>query len=375
MRTFLRNFVILFLLLPAFACRDDSSGRATQVGSVSNIRYTAAQGALLFQWDNPGADDVAYVEISYTDKSGNLHRTLALGGASERWVEGLPDNSPYYFRFVVYDKAGKFSEPVEFMASALESTVNMFYGRVKLGVDFSGVNVSWENNFAENFYIELTYTDLNGNDYKEEVVVAANSSGSQLVKVGANVSGSQSLDVYATIVDEHGNESDRKMLRFYKKEAGKLDRSKWSVVAFSSEEPKGDEGPGLAAYIIDGNLQTYWHSRWTSNPVQGYPHYVVLDLGSQKMLEKIGIYHRQTRVMVSGIAIYGNNVSGTPSSESLWKPCHEFNLTNSMAEQIFEFPNVIRYRFIKIECTSGVTGQNHAALAEVYLYGSDVADE
>ncbi|MDE5611443.1 MAG: discoidin domain-containing protein [Odoribacter sp.] len=373
MRTFTRNFVILFLLLPAFACRDDSSGRATQVGSVSNIRYTAAQGALLFQWDNPEAGDVAYVEISYTDKSGNLHRTLALGGASERWVEGLPDSSPYYFRFVVYDKAGKVSEPVELMASALESTVNMFYGRVKLGVDLGGINVSWENSYAENFYIELTYTDLNGNDYKEEVVVAAHSTGKQLVRIGANVSGSQSLDVYATIVDEHGNESDRKMLRFYKKEAGKLDRSKWSVVAFSSEEPQGDGGC-FARYILDGNLKTYWHSKWNTTR---YPHYIVLDLGSQKMLEKIGIFQRQDRAMVSSMAIYGNNVSGTPSSESSWTLCHEFNLTTSAAEQIFEFPNVVRYRFVKVVCTLGFSGgnQNDAALAEVYLYGSDVADE
>ena len=218
MRTFLRNFVILFFLLSAFACQDDSSGRPAQVGSVTNIRYTAAQGALLFQWDNPEADEVAYVEISYTDKSGNVHRTLALGGVSERWVEGLPDNSPYYFRFVVYDKAGKFSEPIELMASALESTVNMFYGRVKLEVESSGISASWENNYDENFYIELNYTDLNGNDYKEEIVVAANSSGRQLVKIGANVSGSQYLDVYVTGVDEHGNESEQKMLRFYKKE-------------------------------------------------------------------------------------------------------------------------------------------------------------
>ena len=58
------------------------------------------------------------------------------------------------------------------------------------------------NNFNENFYIELAYTDLNGNDYQEEVVVAANSTGKQFVKIGANISGNQSLDIYATIVDE-----------------------------------------------------------------------------------------------------------------------------------------------------------------------------
>ncbi|MDE6450701.1 MAG: discoidin domain-containing protein, partial [Odoribacter sp.] len=118
----------------------------------------------------------------------------------------------------------------------------------------------------------------------------------------------------------------------------------------------------------------FWHSRWSSNPL-GYPHYVVIDLGAQKALEKIGLYQRQNNMMVAGVAIYGNNVSGTPSDESQWQLCHEFDLVTSTAEQIFEFPNLVRYRFLKIVCTSSTSGGIHAALAEVYLYGADVADE
>lgn len=368
----MRSFAILFLLLSAFACKDDSSEKTAQVASVSNIRYTAAQGALLFQWDNPQVDDLAYVEISYTDKAGNVRRTLVLEGLSERWIEGLSDNAPYYFRFLVYDKFGNTSEPVEVMASAFESTVNMFSGRVKLGVDFSGINVSWENNFDENFYVELTYTDLNGNDYQEEVVVAANSTGKQFVKIGSNISGSQSLDVYATIVDKNGNESEQKVLKFYKKEAGKLDRSLWEIADFSSQE-----NDGLAANMLDGNLETHWHSSWKSSKPD-YPHYVVLDLGARKQLEKVGIYQRQSTVMVKGMAIYGNNVSGKPADESQWNLCYEFDLTTSKAEQIFEFPNIVEYRYIKLVCTSPANAGGDvkcAALAEVYLYGADVADK
>lgn len=372
MRTFMRKFVILLLLLPVFACREDSSGRENQVSPVSNVRYTAAQGALLFQWDNPKSDNVAYVEISYVDQAGNLHRTLALGGLSERWIEGVPDNSPYYFRFLVYDKSGNVSEPVEVMASALESSVNMFYGRVKLGVDFGGINVSWENNFNENFYIELTYTDLNGNDSREEVVVAANSTGQQFVRIGGNVSGNQSLDIYTTIVDENGNESEQKVLKFYKKEAGRLDRSRWRVVTCSSEENVNEDGS--VNNVLDGNPATFWHSRWNAN-LTGYPHHIVLDLGAQKSLEKIGVTQRQNNAMVKGMAIYGNNVSGTPTDESQWQMVYEFDLVTSMGEQVFEFPNIVRYRFIKVVCTSSSNSGAHAALAEIYLYGSDVADE
>ena len=100
-----------------------------------------------------------------------------------------------------------------------------------------------------------------------------------------------------------------------------------------------------------------------------------MDLGARKALEKIGIFQRQNNAMVAGMAIYGNNVSGTPSDESQWKMCHEFDLSNSKAEQIFEFPNLATYRYLKIVCTSSSNGGVHAALGEVYLYGSDVADE
>lgn len=373
MKSLMHCFTILLLLLSVLACRDDSNGKMTQVASVSNIRYTAAHGALLFQWDNPQMDDLAYIEISYTDQSGNVHRTLALEGLTEHWVEGIPDSSPYYFRFLVYDKTGNVSEPVEVMASALEATVNLFYGRVKLGVDFSGINVSWENNFSENFYIELTYTDLNGNNYKEEVVVAANSVGKQFVKIGASLSGSQKVDVYATIVDENGNESDQKVLQFYKKEAGKLNRSHWSVVSYSSQE----DTDGKAANMFDGDINTMWHTRWRSNK-PNYPHYVILDLGEKKNIEKVGLYQRQSSVMVKGVAIYGNNVSGNPADESLWKLCCEFDMSDSKAEQIFEFPDVVTYRYIKLVCTSPASGSvdsSCASLAELNFYGSDVADE
>lgn len=373
MRSLMRCFTILFLLLSVFSCKDDNSGKKPQVAPVSNVKYTAAQGALFFEWDNPQAEDLAYVEISYTDNSGNLHRTLVLEGLNERWVEGIPDSSPYYFRFLVYDKAGNVSEPVEVMASALESTVNLFYGRVKLGVDFSGINVSWENNFNENFYIELTYTDLNGNDYKEEVVVAAYSQGKQFVKIGASLTGSQSVDVYATIVDENGNESDRKVLKFYKKEAGKLDRSLWKMVSWSSQE----DSDGPASNVLDGNINTAWHTRWRSNKAQ-YPHHFILDLGSKKRIEKIGLYQRSGVSLVKGVSLYGNNVSASPADESIWNLCYEFEMADIKTEQQFELPDIAEYRYFKLVFTSpaNVGGDNAcAALGEVYFYGSDVADE
>lgn len=368
----MRSIAILILLLSFFACKDDNTGEA-KVAPVSNVTYTAANGSILFQWDNPQMTNLAYVEISYVDKSGVVHRCLTKGGLTQQVIEGIADNSPYYFRFLVYNTKGEVSDPVEVMASALESTVNLFYGRVSLKVDFGGVNVVWENSYNENFYVELTYTDLNGNFYKEEVVAGAFTSGKQFVKIGSSMSGSQSIKIYASIVDENGNESEQKVLDFFKKEAGKLDRSKWRVVSYSSQN---DDSP--VTNVLDDDPGTIWHSKWQGSKPD-YPHWFILDLGSKKKLEKVGIQQRKASQLLRGVEIYGNNVSASPSDEKMWTLFHAFDVAVGQAEQVFEFPDIVTYRYIKMMFVTpcGTDGGDNkcAGFATLNFYGSDVVDE
>ena len=57
-----------------------------------------------------------------------------------------------------------------------------------------------------------------------------------------------------------------------------LNKSGWEVQSFSSEETAGEpNGNGLAKWVIDGNNDTYWHSRWTSSTA-AYPHTFVIDM-------------------------------------------------------------------------------------------------
>ena len=54
--------------------------------------------------------------------------------------------------------------------------------------------------------------------------------------------------------------------------------SGWKVVRVSSEETARDNGKAPNAF--DGQLKTFWHTRWSSNPT-AYPHELVVDLGKQ----------------------------------------------------------------------------------------------
>lgn len=60
-------------------------------------------------------------------------------------------------------------------------------------------------------------------------------------------------------------------------EKNKLDKKGWRVIKFSSQETSGEGSNGRASQIIDGNVNTYWHSRWTSGNAQ-CPHFFVIDM-------------------------------------------------------------------------------------------------
>lgn len=364
---------ILIFLLSLLSCKDENTVRVWNVAPVSDVTYLAANGAILFSWVNPVMEDLAYIEISYTDKSGETRRCLVKDHLTQQWISGIGDKDYYDFRFLVYDVHGNKSEPVDVMAAALEPTVNLFQGRVSVSVVVKGVEISWENDYDEDFYIRLSYKDLNGGEYKQEVAAPAGTSGKETVAVGAKVSGTQTLLVNVNVLDVNNNVSDTKTVVYHKLNAGKLDRSGWTVTAFSSEETTDP-----AKSILDGDAKTKWHTRYTSNAAS-FPHWLVLDLGDKKRLEKIGVQHRQDIVMAKRIDVYGSNLSGTSTNDADWSIFATFDMQQKdgnevyKAEQVFTFPAPVEYRYVKLVLvTPGEGNQESACLAEVYLYGSDL---
>lgn len=56
-----------------------------------------------------------------------------------------------------------------------------------------------------------------------------------------------------------------------------FDKSNWQIIDFSSEEISGEGSiNGKAINLIDGDIETYWHSRWTNN-LTNYPHHFTID--------------------------------------------------------------------------------------------------
>jgi hypothetical protein len=72
------------------------------------------------------------------------------------------------------------------------------------------------------------------------------------------------------------------------------DRSKWTIIGFSSQEASG-EGPdnGRAEFVLDNKSDTYWHTQWQGGS-PGPPHFLTIDLGEIKTLHGLSFLDRQS---------------------------------------------------------------------------------
>ncbi len=69
------------------------------------------------------------------------------------------------------------------------------------------------------------------------------------------------------------------------------DRTNWTIVGFSTEEPGEGGGNGLAQCILDDEPGTYWHSKWAGGEPEP-PHYITIDMGEAVVLHGVSLMNR-----------------------------------------------------------------------------------
>lgn len=88
-----------------------------------------------------------------------------------------------------------------------------------------------------------------------------------------------------------------------------IDRSAWTVTA-STEELSGEgKVNGRAATILDGDLNTYWHSQWKGSPIPALPHTLDIDMKEVQTISSIELVRRKgnkdTKEVVFSISMDG----------------------------------------------------------------------
>jgi hypothetical protein len=147
-----------------------------------------------------------------------------------------------------------------------------------------------------------------------------------------------------------------------------VDKTNWTIVNVSSEEPSMStvEFPnnGLAEALIDGNVNTFWHTA-TTNTQPSYPHLITIDLGEIKTISSIKLFRKQGDN--GGGSFHQIFRSNAPTSG--YKMVATYNETIETDEGVSIKFNPITTRYITYRVAQGNNYYTH--LAELNAYSID----
>lgn len=139
-----------------------------------------------------------------------------------------------------------------------------------------------------------------------------------------------------------------------------FDRSNWSVVDYSTQEDSGVENDpdtgkkrGWVYCVYDGDIQTYWHSRWVGGEAP-LPHWFVLDMHEKSEVHGFKITGRTIGGESTWPMAYGNATHlkvYTGNDGTTWENSQEFVCDNPLEQltHLFYFSHIIEARYIKVE--------------------------
>ena len=117
----------------------------------------------------------------------------------------------------------------------------------------------------------------------------------------------------------------------------------------------------IAAHAIDGDPDTFWHTRWQPNN-DPLPHQLVIDLGRTLTLKGITYLPRQD--MANGrIAACEIFCSNDPQSWS--EPVAQARWSNSGERETVRFRQPVQARYVKVRATREVNQNPFIAIAEL----------
>lgn len=143
----------------------------------------------------------------------------------------------------------------------------------------------------------------------------------------------------------------------------RLDQALFSIAGVDSEETVGEQAG--AANAIDGDASTFWHTQWQGAQTP-YPHWITIDLGAQYDVSGFAYTQRagQSNARMKDFEVY---VSDSPD---------EFGgaaLTGAFLdlsrEQVFEFEQPARGRYLKLVGLSSISGNAFGGAAEINVGG------
>lgn len=137
------------------------------------------------------------------------------------------------------------------------------------------------------------------------------------------------------------------------------DRSKWKVVSCTSFE----DGEGNPEHAFDGDPESFWHSRWSTEQTKN-PHELVIDFGEPRKLGGI-VYSARTDKENGRVKDYQAYFS--EDGKTWGQPALSGTFANTDAEQRAKLDKPLTARYLKFVVLSEVHGQPFASIGELDL--------
>lgn len=144
-----------------------------------------------------------------------------------------------------------------------------------------------------------------------------------------------------------------------------LDRSKWTTEASSDaqDDEASAEYPnnGSPDAAIDGNENTFWHSRW-KDPVPPLPHELIIDTHDTQVFTQFELQRR------AGFDYARDGEFYVSDDKSTWTLVGNFTMEQSDSPQVFGITPT-QGRYFKVKVVSSNEGKGCVCFAEVFAYG------
>ncbi|MCO4292706.1 discoidin domain-containing protein [Solitalea sp. MAHUQ-68] len=154
-------------------------------------------------------------------------------------------------------------------------------------------------------------------------------------------------------------------------QAGSPDNMNEWTITTDSEVPSGEEWlddsgehfTGFAKDLLDGNVNTYWHTDYTKQDyeyIDPYPHWVLIDMKKENHLVSISVTNRQgNRKGMKKFKLEGS-MNGTEFTS-----LGEFEFQGIDAPQSYPLSSTNGYRYIKLTAIEGYTAAQFTYLSEI----------
>ena len=135
------------------------------------------------------------------------------------------------------------------------------------------------------------------------------------------------------------------------------DRRQWKITA-SSFQP----GEGEPDHAIDGDPDTFWHSRYS--PPTPRPHFLIIDTGRVSKVAGLRYTGREDR---DNRRVDEYEIALSVDGQNWGQPVARGHFHNDHSEQTVTWPTPVTARYVKFVPVSDVHGREISSVAELDL--------